>query len=160
MQRKLLGSMCAAIGFAIALSGSPAKVGAQQLDKVPKSAPLTGTKWMLAESAGQRVAQDGLQPYFELRALERFENGSAGELKDATDSCGNQLTGKYREVRDHLDVRIVSSTLLACKVSARTPKEDLGTVLAGNPRFKIRGSELDLFESNGMVRARFIASRE
>jgi len=152
------------VGLAIVLSGSSELVGAQQLQqlqKVPKSAPLTGTRWLMAESAGQHVAQNGLQPYFELKMLEHYEDGSAGQLEDAADVCGNRLTGTYRVTADRLHVRITAGgyTLLACKVSESTPRQGLGTALAGSTQFQIRGSELDLLESNGMVRARFIAAR-
>ena len=158
MHQRVLGAICTAMGLAVILSGSPGKVSPQQLQKVPKPAPLAGTRWLLAESAGQRIALDGREPYFELRMLQRFESGSAGELSAAADSCGNRLTGAYREAGDRLEVRIVSSTLLACKVSANMPRESLRTILAGSPRLQIRGLELDLFESNGAVRARFIAA--
>jgi len=153
--------MCTAlVGLAAVLSGSLGLVDAQQLQKVPRSATLTETTWMLAESAGQRVVQDGRQPYFKLKTLERYENGSAGELGDATDSCGNRITGTYRATDDRLRVHITSYTLLACKVSESTPREDLGTLLIGNPQFQIHGAELDLLESNGVVRARFIAAHK
>ena len=114
---------------------------------------------MLAESAGQRIAQDGRQPYFELKTLERYEDGSAGRLEDATDSCGNRLTGVYRTTGDRLQVRIISSTLLACKVTEHMPR-GLGAALTGDQQFRIYGPELDLLDNSGKVKARFIAAGE
>ena len=96
---------------------------------------------MLAESAGKRIAPDGRQPYFELKALERYEDGSAGRLADATDSCGNRLTGVYRTTGDWLQVRIISSTLVACKVRAGMPR-GLGAVLTGDQRFRYSWSRV------------------
>jgi hypothetical protein len=112
---------------------------------------------MLAESVGQHIAQDGRQPYFELKALERYEDGSAGRLEDATDSCGNRLRGIYRTTGDWLRVRIISSTLLACKVTERMPR-GLVSTLTGDQQFRIHGAELDLLDNSGEVRARFIAA--
>ena len=113
---------------------------------------------MLAESAGQRLAQDGREPYFELTALERYQDGSAGQLEDATDSCGNHLRGTYRTTDKWLRVHITSSTLVACMVTDRVPR-DLGSTLTGDQQFRIQGSELDLLDNSGEVRARFIAAR-
>jgi hypothetical protein len=126
---------------------------------VPKPAPLTGTRWMLAESAGQHVAQNGLQPSFELKSIERYEGGSSGDLAGQMNWCGDDLTGTYRAADDRLHVRITSIPLRACKVSERMPLEELGTLLAGNPRYRILGSELDLLAPNGVVQARFTAAR-
>jgi heat shock protein HslJ len=161
MQRRTIGTLCIAlVGLAALIGEVPRLVRAQQLppaQKIPRSAPLAGTKWMLAESAGQRVAQQGRQPYFELKALERYEDGSAGQLEDATDSCGNRLTGVYRTTGDWLHLRIISSTLLACKVTEGMPR-GLGAAVTGDQRFRIRGAELDLLDNSGAVRARFIAT--
>lgn len=159
--QKIIGTFCVALlGFAALLSEAPALVRAQQLppaQKVPRSAPLAGTKWMLTESAGHRIVQDGRQPYFELKALERYEYGSAGRLEDATDSCGNRLRGDYRTKGDWLHVRITSSTLLACKVTEGMPR-GLGTALIGDQRFHLNGAELDLLDNSGAVRTRFVAA--
>lgn len=113
---------------------------------------------MLAESAGQRIAQDGRQPYFELKAMERLQNGSTGQLEDATDACGSHLRGVYSAAGDWLRVRIISSTLLACKVTERMPR-GLVSSLAGDQQFRIHGAELDLLDNGGAVRARFVAAR-
>jgi len=160
-ERRMIGALCVALmGLASLIGEAPRLVRAQQLppaQKVPRPAPLAGTKWMLAESAGQRIAQDGRQPYFEVKALERDENGSAGQLEDATDSCGNRLTGAYRTTGDWLHVRIISSTLLACKVTERMPR-GLVSTLTGDQQFRIYGAELDLLDNSGGVRARFIAA--
>lgn len=161
MQRKIIRALCVALmGLAALIGEAPRLVRAQQLppaQKVPRSAPLAGTKWMLAESAAKRIAQDGRQPYFELKALERYEDGSAGRLANATDSCGNRLTGVYRTTGDWLQVRIISSTLVACKVREGMPR-GLGAVLTGDQRFRIHGAEFDLLDNSGAVRARFIAA--
>jgi heat shock protein HslJ len=157
----MIGALCVALmGLASLIGEAPKRVRAQQLppaQKVPRPAPLAGTKWMLVESAGQRIAQDGRQPYFELKALERDENGSAGQLEDATDSCGNRHRGVYRTTGDWLHVRIISSTLLACKVTERMPR-GLVSTLTGDQQFRIHGAELDLLDNSGEVRARFVAA--
>jgi hypothetical protein len=157
----MIGKLCVALmGLAALIGEAPRLVCAQQLppaQKVPRSAPLAGTKWMLAESAGQRIAQDDLQPYFELKALKRYEDGSAGQLEDATDWCGNRLKGAYRTTGDWLHLRIISSTLLACKVTEGMPR-GLSATLTGDQRFRIRGAELDLLDNSGTVRARFVAA--
>jgi heat shock protein HslJ len=157
----MTGTLCVAlIGLAALIGEAPRLVCAQKLppaQKVPRSAPLAGMKWVLVESAGQRIEQDGRQPYFVLKALERYEDGSAGRLEDATDSCGNRLTGVYRTTGNWLQVRIISSTLLACKVSEGMPR-GLGAALTGDQRFRIYGAELDLLDNSGKVRARFIAA--
>jgi len=114
---------------------------------------------MLAESAGQHVTQNGLQPSFELKSVERYEDGSAGDLAGQMNWCGDDLSGTYRVTDDRLQVRITSIPLRTCKVSVGMPREELGTLLAGNPRYRILGSELDLLEDNGVVQARFIAYR-
>ena len=161
-QPRMIRALCVAlVGFATLLGEAPKPLQAQELppaEKVPKPATLAGTTWMLAESAGQRIPQDGQQPYFELKALERYEGGSAGKLENATDACGNLLTGAYRTTGDWLHVRIVSSTLLACKVTEHMPR-GLGAILTGDQQFRIIGTELDLLDNSGEVRARFIAAR-
>jgi hypothetical protein len=154
MQRDMIGRLFALV----ALTTAPALIGAQRAQKVPKPAPLTGTRWMLAESAGQHVAQNGLQPSFELKPVERYEDGSSGDLEGAMNWCGDDLTGTYRVTDDRLHVRVTSIPLRTCKVSVGMPREELGTLLAGNPRYRVLGSELDLLESNGVVRARFLAA--
>jgi hypothetical protein len=160
MQRNVWGAMCAAvIGLAAVLSMSPVLADAQQAQWVPRPAPLTGTRWLLAESSGKRVAQNGLQPYFELRAVERTEDGSAGDMAGQMNWCGDDLIGKYRVTDDRLHVRITSMALRMCLVSDGMPVEELDILFAGDPRFRILGSELDLLESNGAVRARFVAAR-
>jgi len=113
---------------------------------------------MLAESAGQRVAQNGFQPYLELKTVERYEDGSAGDLEGVSDSCGDDLAGTYRATNGRLHVSITSVPLRECKLSEGMAREGLGTILDGNPRFRIVGSELDLLERNGVVRARFVAA--
>jgi len=157
----MIGALCVALmGLAALICDVPTVVRAQQLppaQKVPRPVPLAGTKWMLAESVGQHIAQDGRQPYFELKALERYEDSSAGRLEDATDSCGNRLRGIYRTTGDWLRVRIISSTLLACKVTERMPR-GLVSTLTGDQQFRIHGAELDLLDNSGEVRARFIAA--
>lgn len=158
-QPRLSRALCVALAGLIPLIGeAPRLVRAQELppaQKVPKPAPLVGTKWMLAESAGQRIVQDGRQPYFELKALERYKDGSEGRLEDATDGCGNLLRGAYRTTGDWLHVRIISSTLVACKVRESMPR-GLGATITGDQRFRIYGTELDLLDNSGAVRARFI----
>jgi heat shock protein HslJ len=164
MQKMMIGTLWVALlGLAALTTEAPKLVYAQQLppaQRIQKPVPLTGTKWMLAETAGQHVAQDGRQPYFELKSVERYEDGSTGRLEDATDSCGNRLTGAYRASGDWLHVRIVSSTLLACKVSEGMPRRDLSDALTGDQRFRVHGNELDLLDNSGAVRARFIAANE
>lgn len=160
-QRRMTGALCFALmGLIALLAEAPRLVRAQQLpnEKVQRAAPLAGTKWMLAESAGQRIAQDGRQPYFELKEVERLQNGSAGQVDDATDACGNHLKGVYSAAGDWLRVRILSSTLLACKVTDRMPR-GLVSTLMGDQQFRIHGDELDLLDNSGAVRARFGAAR-
>ena len=158
---RIVGALCLALMALAALTGeAPRLIRAQELrpdQKVPRPLPLAGTKWMMLESAGQRMTQDGRQPYFELKALERQEDGSAGQLVDATDSCGNRLRGVYRTTGNWLHVRIMSSTLLACKPSKRMPRGLIAT-LSGDQQFRIRGAELDLLDNSGEVTARFTAA--
>jgi hypothetical protein len=110
------------------------------------------------ESDGQRIEQDGRQPYFVLKAMERYKDGSEGELVDATDSCGNGLTGEYRTTDNWLHVSIGTKTLLACRVSDGMPR-GLEATLTGDQQFRIYGAELDLLDNSGKARARFIAAR-
>jgi hypothetical protein len=157
--QSFIGAFAVRAGLAALLLGVTAAAGAQEAQRVPQPVPLTGTRWLLSESAGQRVPQDGLEPYFELKTVERYEDGSAGNLAGQMNWCGDDLSGTYRVTDDRLHVRITSMALRECKVLERMPPEELGILLAGNPRFQIRGSELDLLESNGVVRARFVAAR-
>ena len=106
---------------------------------------------MLTESAGQRIVQDGRQPFFELKLVERYGDGSEGRLEDATDACGNLLRGLYRATGGWLQVRIISSTLLGCKVTEHMPR-GLVAILTGDQQFRIHGAELDLFDNSGEVR--------
>jgi hypothetical protein len=160
-QPRMIGALCVALMGLIALiGGAPRLVRAQELppaQKVPKPAPLAGTKWMLTESASQRIAHDGRQPFFELKSVERYADGSEGQLEDATDACGNLLRGVYRTTGDWLQVRIISSTLLGCKVTEPMPR-GLVAILTGDQQFTIHGTELDLLDNSGEVRARFIAA--
>jgi hypothetical protein len=156
--RTLTGALCFALmGMASLMGHSSRVVHAQQLppaQKFPEPAPLAGTKWILVESAGQRVAQNGRQPYFELKALEHYEGGSAGQLEDATDSCGNHLRGVYRTTGGWLHVRIISRTMLACRVTEHMPRGLVAT-LSGDQQFRIHGAELDLLDNSEQVRASF-----
>jgi len=162
MQQRMMGTLQAAVvGLAVLIGDAPKLVAAQQLPParaVPSPAPLAGTRWMLEESAGKRVAAGGRQPHFELKALEHSEDGSVGQLEDATDACGNRLTGIYRATGDWLEVRIVSSTLAACAVREGMPR-GLGATLTGDQRFRIQGAELDLLDRNGAITARFGSAR-
>lgn len=159
-KRRMIGSLCVAlIGLATPISEAPRLAHAQQLppaQKVPQPAPLTGTLWLLAESAGHRISQDDRQPYFALKTMERYGDGSAGRVEDARDSCGNSFRGVYRTTGDWLHLRIISSTLLACKVTERMPR-DLIATLTGHQQYRIHGSELDLLDNSGEVRTRFVA---
>ena len=161
MQRRMIGTLCVAlIGMAALIGEAPRPVYAQELppsQRAQKSAPLAGTKWVLVESDGQRIEQDGRQPYFVLKALERYKDGSEGQLVDATDSCGNGFTGAYRTTGNWLHVRMITRTLLACRVSDGMPR-GLEATLTGDQRFRIDGAELDLLDNSGKVRARFIAA--
>lgn len=155
------GTICAVLsGMMAILIGSPGLVGAQQLQKNPRTAPLVGTEWVLIESDGQHVIQNGWQPHFILKALERYADGSTGQVEGATDSCGNRLTGAYRATTNRLRVEgdNIAGSLRACKLSAGESQVNLGTLLASNLRFQIHGSELDLLESNGAVRVRLVAA--
>jgi heat shock protein HslJ len=158
MHQRVIGAMCTAMGLALILSGSPGKADAQQLEKVPKPAPLAGTEWVMIESDGQRVPQNGWQPHFELKELERNQDGSAGQVEGIADSCSNRLTGTYQVTANRLRFEIdnVAASLRTCIISKDMPLERID--LNGSPQFQIHGSELDLFESTGVVRARFIAA--
>jgi hypothetical protein len=159
----MVQTLCVTLmGLAALIGEAPRLARTQQLppaQKVARSLRLVDTKWMLAESVGQRIAQYGRRPYFELKELERDEDRSAGRLEDATDSCGNRLRGVYRTTGDWLHVRIISSTLLACKVTEGMPC-GLAATLTGDQQFRIHGAELDLLDNSGEVRARFIAARK
>jgi heat shock protein HslJ len=116
---------------------------------------LAGTKWNLNEIDGQRIPRNGLQPYFVLKVLERSEYGSSGRMEDATDNCGNHLTGIYRVSDDRLRIHVLSSTLKAC----RPPNANLSAYLGEESRFRVHGETLELLDGQGAVKARFIADR-
>jgi hypothetical protein len=159
--RTLRAPISLQMALTILLGTLPGTLRAQQhplAERVPAPAPLLGTQWALAEFSGIRIAQDGRQPLFELQAIERYEHGSAGRLEKATDDCGNILHGIYRASGEWLQMRVTSSTLLACKVTEQMPP-NLSSVFTGDHQFRILGNELDLLDSDGGVRARFVATR-
>lgn len=115
---------------------------------------------MLVEARGQHVAQNGWQPHFKLKTLERYQDGSAGQVEGEADSCGNNLTGTYRVIANRLRFEIdsVAASLRACKVSKDMPLVAIGTLFENSPQFRIHGAELDLLDNSGDVRTRFIAA--
>jgi heat shock protein HslJ len=123
-----------------------------------RTRPLVGTKWSLNEVEGRRVPQNGFQPHFVLKELDRSEHGSSGKMEDAADDCGNQLTGTYRVSDDRLSIRVSSSTLKACLISNNMPpSENFPPILSGESRFRVQGEILELIDGRGAVKARFIA---
>src|ERR1700676_4462740 len=163
-QRRMIRALCVAlIGSAALIGEAPRLAHAQQFppaQKVPRPAPLARTEWMLVQSRGQHVAQNGWQPHFKLKTLERYQDGSAGQVEGVADSCSNDLTGTYRVTANRLRFEIdgVAQSLRACLVWKDMPWVGIGTLLEGSPQFRIRGAEVDLLESSGEVRARFIAA--
>ena len=149
-QRRMIGALCfALIGLVGLLAEAPRLVRARQLQnarKVQRAAPLAGTKWMLAESAGQlhcagrptavlRIEGNGAPP----KRLYRPTGGRNRRLWQPSQ-------GVHSAAGDWLRVRIISSTLLACKVTERMPR-GLVSSLAGDQQFRIHGAELDLLDN-------------
>ncbi|KAA6462160.1 META domain-containing protein [Acidobacteria bacterium AB60] len=154
----------ALIGLAASIGAAPCPVHAQQLppaQKVPRAANLVGTEWMLVESRGQHVAQNGWQPHFRLKTVDRYQDGSTGTVEGVADSCSNDLTGTYRVTADQLRFHIdgVAASLRTCRCTKEIPCQAIGALLEANPHFRIHGDELDLLESTEGVTARFIAAR-
>jgi heat shock protein HslJ len=119
---------------------------------------LAGTKWDLVDVGGHRVPQDGRQPYFVLRAVDRFEGGSSGQLEDASEGCGNHLTGSYRTSGNRLQIEVSTSTLLDCVIQADTPPPQDLRFLRGESRFEVERGILELLDEHGTVKARFVAA--
>ena len=163
-QRTLIGALCLALmGLVASISESPRLARAQQVppaQKVPGPLPLAGTEWVLVQSRGQHVPQNGWQPHFELKTLQRYHDGSAGQVEGVADSCSNRLTGTYRVTANRLRFEIdnVAASLRTCLVSKGMQWKSMGTLLEGNPQFRIHGAELDLLDRSGEVRARFLAA--
>lgn len=163
-QRTLIGAVCATLmGLAALIGDAPRLVLAQEphpTQKVPGPAPLAGTNWLLIESSGHHVAQNGLQPHFKLKPLERYQDGSSGQVQGEVDFCGNDLIGTYRAAADrlHFEIDGVAASLRACRTPIGVSTENIGRLLSGNPHFRIHGDELDMLDDNGAVRARFFAA--
>lgn len=157
--RTATGALFAAlIGVAGLISEVPMR--AQHLQKVPGAAPLAGTEWMLIESRGQLVAQNGWPPHFKLKMLGRYHDGSTGRVEGVADSCGNNLVGTYRVTANRLRFEIdnVAASLRTCLVPKGDTPGGIGTLLEGSPQFRIHGAELDMLDDSGKVRARWIAA--
>lgn len=163
-QRTMIGAVCVAlVGLAALIGEAPRLVRAKELhpaQNVPRPVPLAGTEWMLVESRGQHVSQNGWQPHFKLKTLKRYQNGSAGQVEGVADSCSNDLTGTYRVTANRLRFEFdgIAASLRACKCSKDMPCETIGALLNGSPQFRIHGDELDLLDNSGEVRARLIAA--
>jgi heat shock protein HslJ len=161
MRRGKLGGLMISLFMIVAtvcVSSGTAQAQGTIPEKSIRTGPLAGTKWNLFEVEGQRVPQNGLEPYFVLKELERSESGSSGKIDDAEDNCGNQLTGMYRVSNDRLGIQFSGSTLKACLVSGRMPPdENLLTIFSQRPRFRVQGEILELLNGEDAVRARFIA---
>jgi heat shock protein HslJ len=123
-----------------------------------RAVPLTGTKWNLLELGGQSVPKDAWRPYFVLRANFRSESRSAGGMEDAQDECGNRLTGMFAANGDRLRIDVSTSTLVACgKRASELRMPGFRAAIRGESRFQLHGSNLDLLDDKGAVRARFVA---
>lgn len=160
MRRGKLGGLMIGLFMIVATVGVSFRT-AQAQGTIPersiRTRPLVGTKWNLFEVDGQRVPQNGLEPYFVLRELDRFEHGSSGQIEDAEDDCGNQLTGMYRVSDDRLGIQFGGLALKTCIVPANMPTENLSTIFSRRLRFRVQGEILELLDGEDAVKARFIA---
>jgi hypothetical protein len=84
---------------------------------------------------------------------------SAGDTRPSVHLDSLDFTCKSQEPYYWLHVRIISSTLLACKVTEGMPC-GLAATLTGDQQFRIHGAELDLIDNSGEVTARSIAARK
>jgi heat shock protein HslJ len=155
--RLIVSGVLLVISSAFYLAPEAAQTQSNSPSPGPQAISLIGTKWNLIEAGGQRVPQDSLQPFFSLRAHERFEGGSSGYV-DASADCGNVWTGNYRASGSHLQIRIGTHTLVACKVPAGSrPPPALAEIFRGTSGFRLHGAFLELTGENGVV-ARFAAA--
>jgi hypothetical protein len=123
-------------GIFIAHEGAQAQVK-HAPDLPGQTLSLAGIQWNLAEVGGHRVPRDSQQPFFVLKSLDRFQDGSSGQMEDALDGCGNHLTGTYSARGDRSHIDISTSTAMACVIRADTPPPlDLG-FLRGESRFHV-----------------------
>jgi hypothetical protein len=157
--KTMIRALCIAL---LGLAALP-KVRAQQFSpeqRVPDSPTLSGTEWILIESHGQHVAQNGWQPHLKLKMLERYQRGSSGQVEGMADSCGDRLSGTYRVTANRLRFEIdnVAASLRTCLVSKDMAPVNIGPLLEGSPQFRLHGAKLDLLDNSGEVRARFIAA--
>lgn len=161
MRRGKLGGLVIGLSMISAMacvSSGTAQTQGSVPERSIRARPLFGTKWNLFEVNGLRVPQNGLEPYFALKEPDHFERGSSGQIEDAEDNCGNQLTGMYRVSNDRLSIQISGSTLKACAVStSMSPNESLSAIFSRRPQFVVRGEILELLDRDGAVGARFIA---
>jgi heat shock protein HslJ len=159
-----------AVAIAVVSSVSTAAQANQSEITADGAAPLAGTQWKLVDLDGKFVPRGEFQPYFTLRVRERLASGSAGELVNVKDRCGNHLTGFYETKNDWLRFHVVTSTLLACLIGPvpSTQENDappyqpisFPEVLSATSRFRIEGSTLRLLNQRGVVLARFVAASE
>jgi hypothetical protein len=147
----ILATACVSTGTAHAQGTIP--------ERSIRARPLAGTKWNLFEVEGQRIPQNGLEPYFLLKELERSENGSSGKIDDAESVCGDQFTGMYRVSDDRLSIQFRGLSLKACKVPTGMPPGGLLTIFSRRSRFRVQGEILELLDGEDAVKVRFIADR-
>jgi heat shock protein HslJ len=146
----ILPTVCVSSGTAHAQGTIP--------ERSVRTRPLAGTKWNLFEVEGQRAPQNGLEPYFVLKEVDRFEHGSSGQIEDAEDDCGNQFTGKYRVSDDRLSLQFEGLSLKACKKMTSMPlNDDLSIIFSRSRRFRVQGEILELLDGEDAVKVRFIA---
>jgi heat shock protein HslJ len=148
-------------------SGAFLPAQTNQSNIADKARSLTGTQWKLIY-LGENLVPFREQFSLTLEATEQFADGSAGQLVDLTDSCGNKLSGLYKSENHSLRIRVMTSTLVACLVASPT-KPGNGTptptppnqpksfpeALSQTSRFTIHGPTLDLLNRQGAILARF-----
>jgi heat shock protein HslJ len=153
-------------------SSSSVAAQANSSEIADNALPLTGTQWKLV-FLGQNPVPLGEQSSLILKAKTQFAEGSAGQLVNLTDGCGNELTGLYKSENHSLRIRVMTSTLVACLATAPAPtKQKNGTPTPAPPnqpksfldalsatfRFSIHGPTLDLLNREGAILARFQAN--
>ena len=114
--------------------------------------PLTGTKWELVELDNRPVQGDY---YLALKQTESLSSVSTGSII-ASDWC-NDYTGVYEAGHHSLHMRLVASTLMACRVGSN--QVPFIATLTHTSAFRIYDGVLELLNRDGDVTARLAAAQ-
>jgi heat shock protein HslJ len=122
---------------------------------VQTNQPLAGTKWKVIELNGKPV-QRGY--YLSLKPTEQMHGDSIG-LLTLSDWCNDQ-TGYYSFRDRSLRIRLVTSTLVACRIGNENNGRSFSKALGQTSAFTIHGEILQLLNQDEAVVARLAADRD